>query len=454
MRIGVIGAGYVGLVASACLAAQGHNVICMDTDETRLSKLSQGILPYHEPGLGELVREQLRADTLHFTPDLPLAVKASEVVFIAVGTPSSEDGSVDLSAVTAVAQGIGAAAEGHLVVVIKSTVPVGTAELVQAKLAKHSGSVIAVLSNPEFLREGQAVQDFCAPDRIIIGGTDERALTLLRDLFAPFAEPERILSMDSPSAEMAKYTANAFLATRVSFVNEVASLCEELGADVERVREAIGLDPRIGPAYLSPGLGYGGSCLPKDLRALLATGRQRNVTLDLLNAVQQVNSRQPERLCQKILDHFEGTLCGRHITIWGLAFKGGTDDLRETPAIPLLRALLKAGALVTAYDPQANGSARLLLGDEVSFSNEQYSSLLGAEALVIATDWDAFRDADLAQMRSMMANPLIFDGRNIYDPKVMWEHGFTYFGVGRPLSAAKQAVPVGETLVNSSSSGT
>ena len=432
MRISVIGAGYVGLVTAACLSNEGHQITCVDVDKTRVSQLSLGILPFHEPDLGELVRRQLDAGNLSFTEDLAPAVSNSQIVFITVGTPSYEDGSVDLSAVLTVAEGIGRAIENCLVIVIKSTVPVGTAELVRHEIARYARADFAVLSNPEFLREGQAVRDFLEPDRVVIGGDDEQAVGLLRELFAPYATPESILTMDSRSAEMAKYTANAFLATRISFINEVASLCEGLGVDVERVRQAVGMDPRIGQAYFAPGLGYGGSCLPKDLRAILAMGRQRNMSLKLLPAVQQVNNDQPMRLFHKILDHFEGVLAGRHITVWGLTFKSGTDDLRETPVLPLIAALVGVGAQVTAYDPQTNGAIRSFLGDEIILSDDQYGSLSGCEALIVATDWASFRDADLLEMRSLMVHPLIFDGRNVYSPEVMRELGFRYFGIGRP----------------------
>ena len=432
MHISVIGAGYVGVVIAACLSDQGHRISCVDVDKIRVSQLNLGILPYHEPDLGELVRRQLDGRSLSFTEDLASAVSNSQIVFITVGTPSYQDGSVDLSAVLNVAEGIGRAIEGHLVIVIKSTVPVGTAELVRREIAQYARADFAVLSNPEFLREGQAVRDFLHPDRVIIGGADEQAVGLLRELFAPFATAESILTMDSRSAEMAKYVANAFLATRISFINEIAALCEESGADIEQVRNAAGMDPRVGLAYFSPGPGYGGSCLPKDLRAVLALARQRDVRMELLSAVQRVNSLQPLRLLRKISDHFEGVLTGRRITLWGLSFKSGTDDIRESPSIVIIRGLVSAGAKVTAYDPQADGVVRSLLGTEVMVSDDQYASLQGTEALVIATEWDEFREADLTRVRELMHDPVLFDGRNIYDPATLTQSGFIYYGVGRP----------------------
>lgn len=431
MRVSVIGTGYVGLVAGACLAEKGHQVTCIDVDPVRVSHLCNGCLPFHEPDLDDLVQRQLKAGTLSFSEDLTSAVSNSQMVFVTVGTPSCEDGSVDLSAVLAVAEDIGRAMKDYLVIVVKSTVPVGTAELVRYNVAQYAKADFAVVSNPEFLREGQAIRDFLHPDRVIIGGADENAVSLLRQLYAPFTDPERILVMDSRSAEMAKYVANAFLATRVSFINEIAALCEESGADIEHVRYAAGMDPRVGLAYFSPGLGYGGSCLPKDLRAVLSLGQRGNMHMELLPAVQRVNSLQPLRLLRKISEHFEGVLIGRCITVWGLSFKAGTDDLRESPSIALIQGLVSAGATVTAYDPQANGAARSLLGAEVMVSDDQYACLQGAEALVVATEWDEFRRVDLSRVRELMRHPILFDARNIYDPATLKQAGFNYYGVGR-----------------------
>jgi UDPglucose 6-dehydrogenase len=432
MRIAVVGTGYVGLVTAACLAEKRHQVTCMDVDSAKVAQLKTGKVPYYEPGLEEIVQRQVQADTLRFTDSLSSAIADSRIVFITVGTPSGENGSADLNALFNVADEIGRVSAGDLVVVVKSTVPVGTVEAVQHRTALQPQKGFTVLSNPEFLREGRAVHDFFNPHRVIIGGDDEKAIALLNQVYASFVPPESILVMDARSAEMAKYTANAFLATRISFINEIAALCEGLGADVEQVRRAAGMDPRIGSDYLSPGLGYGGSCLPKDLRAVLAMGVRVNMDLDLLGAVQRVNSFQPFRMFQKISDHFEGVTSGRHVTIWGLAFKGGTDDLRESPSIPLIHALVKGGSQVTVYDPKASKkSAYVALGDQVAVSDNQYASIRGADALVVATDWDEFRQADFSKVASQMHSPVIFDGRNVYNPMQMKELGFIYHGIGR-----------------------
>lgn len=431
MHIAVVGTGYVGLVTAACLAEKGYQVTCMDVDSAKVSHLKLGKVPYYEPDLEEIVQRQVRADTLRFTDSLSSAVADSHIVFITVGTPSGENGSADLSALFSVADDIGKARAGDLVVVVKSTVPVGTVEALQHRTALQPQKGFAVLSNPEFLREGRAVYDFLNPHRVIIGGDNEKAVALLNQIYASFVPPERIFMMDARSAEMAKYTANAFLATRISFINEIAALCEGLGADVEQVRRAAGMDPRIGSDYLSPGLGYGGSCLPKDLRAILAMGVRVNMDLDLLGAVQRVNSSQPSRMFQKISNHFEGIINGRQVTIWGLAFKGGTDDLRESPSIPLIHALVKGGSQVTVYDPKASKNACKALGGQAAVSDNQYASIRGAEALVVATDWDEFRQADFSKIVKQMQSPVIFDGRNVYNPMQMKELGFIYHGVGR-----------------------
>jgi UDPglucose 6-dehydrogenase len=431
MRIAVVGTGYVGLVTAACLSEKGHQVTCMDVDSAKVSQLKLGKVPYYEPHLEEIVQHQVHTDALRFTDDLSSAVAGSPIVFITVGTPSGENGSADLSALFSVADAIGKIVAEDLVVVVKSTVPVGTVDALQHRVALQGQRNFAVLSNPEFLREGRAVHDFLNPHRVIIGGDDEKAVALLNEIYASFVPQERILIMDARSAEMAKYTANAFLATRISFINEIAALCEGLGADVEQVRRAAGMDPRVGSDYLSPGLGYGGSCLPKDLRAILAMGGRINMDLELLPAVQRVNSFQPFRMFQKISDHFEGVIGGRHVTIWGLAFKGGTDDLRESPSIPLIHALVNGGSQVTVYDPKASKNGCIGLGDKVAMSNNQYASVHGAEALVVATDWDEFRRADLSQIINEMQSPVIFDGRNVYNPLQMKELGFIYHGIGR-----------------------
>jgi UDPglucose 6-dehydrogenase len=403
----------------------------MEKDSAKLCQLNSGLIPHHEPGLEELVQQQYRARNLKFSDDLPSALSGSSVVFIAVGTPSREDGYVDLTDVYEVADEIGKTPTEFLTVSLKSTVPVGTAEEVHRRIARHHQGNFSVVSNPEFLREGRAIYDFLNPDRVLIGGQDEKAIDLVKQIYTSFVPEENILVMNARSAEMAKYTSNAFLATRISFINEIAALCERVGADVEQVKLAVGRDPRIGLKYLDPGLGFGGSCLPKDIRALLALGKAYSAELELLSAVYDVNMRQPHRMLEKISLHFSDALDGRCITVWGLAFKGGTDDVRESPAIPLIHYLVNRGVNVTVHDPKLNRNAHTILGNGVQFNGCMRGSVRKADALVIATDWEEFRGVDLSQVISLMKSPVIFDGRNLLDPVQMKELGVTYYGTGR-----------------------
>ncbi|HSW09531.1 MAG TPA: UDP-glucose/GDP-mannose dehydrogenase family protein [Bacillota bacterium] len=433
MNLAVIGTGYVGLVAAVCLADSGNRIIGVDSDTQRVAELAAGRLYLYEPGLQELLDRNLRARRLEFTQDLGSAVAHAEVLFIAVGTPSSTDGSADVSQVMAVAESIAAMAMDRKVVVIKSTVPVGTADRIEGLIRTRTPHDIHVVSNPEFLKEGTALHDFLRPDRVVLGAVNERAVQSVKELYVPFVRSGNpILVMDRRSAEMTKYAANLMLAARISLVNEIANLCERVGADVEHVRRGIGTDNRIGPAFLFAGLGYGGSCFPKDLRALIAAGRSQESRLSLAEAVDLVNQGQRQRFLGKIDRHFGGDLKGRRVAIWGLAFKPGTDDIREAPSITIIQGLLERGALVTAHDPQANETARAVLGGAVKFTEEMYEGLQGAEALILITEWPCFRQPDLALIRRTMKSPVIFDGRNICDPAQVRGLGFKYYGIGRP----------------------
>jgi len=372
------------------------------------------------------------------------------VIFITVGTPSKEDGSADLGAVFHAAESIGRAANGYAprVLAMKSTVPVGTGDEIQVLMAQLGAHNVSVVSNPEFLREGHAIRDFLQPNRVVIGAQDSYGKGILHELYSAFVPEDRILLMDRHSAEMAKYVSNAFLATRISFINEIAALCESVNADVEAVRRAVGMDPRIGRTYLAPGVGYGGSCLPKDVRALIHAGQVRDLPMELTEAVHRVNTQQPLRFLRKVQDHFREGLRGRKVTVWGLAFKPGTDDVRDSPSIVLIRLLLEGEADVTVYDPRANEAAEFVLPEGVTFSSDRYESLRDAEALIVVTEWDEFRAPDFARMRVLMISPVIFDGRNIYDPDTVRRHGFSYHGVGRP--SPLQEVPLASTTTYSS----
>jgi UDPglucose 6-dehydrogenase len=433
MKIAVVGTGYVGLVLGACLAENGNTVICVDKDESKIETLTAGGMPIYEPGLEEMVRRNVHEDRLTFTTDLASSVRASTIVFIAVGTPQGEDGSADLQHVLGVARDIGRAMHQYTVVVDKSTVPVGTARRVRDAVASTTAHDFSVVSNPEFLKQGAAIEDFMKPDRVVIGVEhgDERAAGVMKELYGPFTRTGApILTMSTASAELCKYAANSILATRISFMNEIANVCELVGADVDHVRKGIGTDRRIGMSFLFPGVGYGGSCFPKDVKALLKSSKDKGYDFRILSAVEAVNETQKERLVEKMAAHFKD-LSGRTIALWGLAFKPRTDDMREAPAIPIIERLLAHGAVVKAYDPAAGEVARRIFDGRIAICEKSYEALAGADALAIVTEWNEFREPDFGKMRSLLKAPVIFDGRNIYSPEQMRALGFTYFSMGR-----------------------
>ena len=437
MKVAVVGTGYVGLVVGACLAETGNDVWCADLDAAKIAGLKRNALPIYEPGLEPLVSRNQREGRLQFTTDVGDAVQRAEVVFIAVGTPPDEDGSADLTHVLAVARTIGEHMATPKVVITKSTVPVGTAEKVRAEIARHTKTPFHVCSNPEFLKEGAAVEDFMKPDRVVVGIDSGEAAHILEELYAPFVRTGNpLIFMDIPSAEMTKYAANAMLATRISFMNQIARLCEVVGADVSLVRKGIGTDRRIGPAFLFPGPGYGGSCFPKDVQALIRTGAERGVTLDILVAVEAANARQKRVLFDKLERHMKGGLKKRAVAVWGLAFKAETDDVRESPALVLVEALLAAGASVRVHDPEAMPTARRVLGDRVTYAEHAYDALAGADALAIVTEWLEYRNPDFTRMKQLLARPLIVDGRNLYEPDKLARLGFTYDSIGRPCASS------------------
>jgi UDPglucose 6-dehydrogenase len=434
MNISVVGTGYVGLVAGACFAETGHEVRCIDRDAAKIAALCDGRVPIYEPGLEELVHRNYADGRLTFTTDLAAAVRASDIIFIAVGTPQDEDGSADLQHVLGVARAIGQALDGYRVIVNKSTVPVGTSDRVRAAIASQTRHPFSVVSNPEFLKQGAAIDDFMRPDRVVIGTSDSRAVNIMLELYAPFTRTGApIMVMDCASAELAKYAANAMLATRISFMNEVANLCETAGADVDHVRKAIGADRRIGASFLFPGVGYGGSCFPKDVKALLRFAADRGHDLRLIAAVDAVNTAQKIRLFDKMAACFGGVsgLAGKRVAVWGLAFKPRTDDMREAPAIPLIEALLQAGAEVHAYDPEAHAVAQRLFGDRIRLALSCYDALTDADCLAIVTDWNEFRRPDLERVRRLMRTPIVFDGRNLFHAREMRRLGIGYYSIGR-----------------------
>jgi UDPglucose 6-dehydrogenase len=432
MKIAVIGTGYVGLVAGACFAESGNDVICVDKDGAKIRTLRAGRMPIYEPGLEELVRRNRHENRLTFTMTLPKAVRSSSVVFIAVGTPQGEDGSADLQHVLEVAREIARAMNGYKVIVDKSTVPVGTAARVREVIRRETTHPFSVVSNPEFLKQGAAIDDFMKPDRVVIGAEDPRAREIMQELYAPFTRTGApIMMMDCASAELTKYAANAMLATRISFMNEVANVCDAVGADVDEIRRAIGADTRIGTSFLFPGVGYGGSCFPKDVKAMIHFASQKDYDFRILRAVEEVNSSQKTRLAAKMRSHF-GTLKGRTIAVWGLAFKPRTDDMREAPSIPLIKMLLSEGADVQAYDPEATKVAKGIFGNKITFATKNYEALKGADGLAIVTEWSEFRRPDFEKMRKLMRSPVIFDGRNLFEPEQMKQSGFTYYSIGRP----------------------
>jgi len=432
MNISVVGTGYVGLVVGACLAETGNDVVCADVDPAKIEGLKQNRLPIYEPGLEPLVERNQQQRRLSFTTDVAAAIASAKVIFIAVGTPPDEDGSADLRHVLAVAEQIGRHMTRELVVVTKSTVPVGTAAKVAEAVGRFAQHPFHLCSNPEFLKEGAAVDDFMKPDRVVLGVASDFARSVMAELYAPFVRTGKpIIFMDIASAEMTKYAANAMLATRISFMNEIARLCEVVGADVDHVRRGIGTDARIGPSFLFPGPGYGGSCFPKDVKALIRTATAVGVPLAVLTSVEEANERQKHLLYEKLVVALGGTVSGARIAVWGLAFKPQTDDMREAPSLTLIEALLAAKATVHAHDPVAEHEARRRLGDRVAYAATNYDALVGADALVVVTDWNEYRHPDFARIKESLRRPVLIDGRNLYDPTRMRALGFTYDSIGR-----------------------
>ncbi|UXY13724.1 UDP-glucose/GDP-mannose dehydrogenase family protein [Chitiniphilus purpureus] len=437
MKITVIGSGYVGLVTGACLSEHGNDVLCLDVDSRKIEMLQRGEIPIHEPGLEEIVRRNAAAGRLRFTTDLAASVAHGTVQFIAVGTPPDEDGSADLQYVLAAARNIARHMTDYKVVVDKSTVPVGTADKVKAAIAEELAArgialPYSVVSNPEFLKEGAAVEDFMKPDRIVIGADDERAVHVMRSIYLPFQRNhDRTLVMDVRSAELTKYAANAMLATRISFMNELANLAEVLGADIELVRRGIGSDPRIGYSFLYPGVGYGGSCFPKDVKALCRTAQEHDMDLRVLQAVEAANDVQKMRLVHKVTARLGENLAGRRFALWGLAFKPRTDDMREAPSLVIVNELLSRGATVCAFDPVAMHEARRILGDRIDYADSPLAALAGADALLVVTEWKEFQCPDFERIKALLKQPLIFDGRNLFDPLAVKEYGIEYEAIGR-----------------------
>ncbi|HEX5436354.1 MAG TPA: UDP-glucose/GDP-mannose dehydrogenase family protein [Gemmatimonadaceae bacterium] len=432
MRITVIGTGYVGLVVGACLSETGNDVICADVDEGKIEGLRRNVLPIYEPGLDSMVERNQAQQRLTFTTDVASAIGAAEVVFIAVGTPPDEDGSADLRHVLTVADQIGQHMQQELVVVTKSTVPVGTAGKVAAAVARNARFPFHMCSNPEFLKEGAALDDFMKPDRVVLGVESDHARSAMAELYAPFVRTGKpIIFMDIASAEMTKYTANAMLATRISFMNEIANLCEHAGANVDNVRKGIGSDSRIGASFLFPGPGYGGSCFPKDVKALVRTGEELGASLCILQSVEEANDRQKRRLFEKLCHVLGEDVRGARVAVWGLAFKPQTDDMRESPALTLIENLLGAGATVAAHDPVAMTEARRRLGSTIEYAPTNYDALPGADALIVVTDWNEYRHPDFTRIKSSLKRPIVIDGRNLYDPTRMSKMGFTYLSIGR-----------------------
>lgn len=434
MKIAVIGTGYVGLVTGTCFAETGNQVICVDIDKNKVDKLSSGQITIYEPGLEKLFLRNQRDNRLTFTTSLEEGIKDAQVIFLALPTPPGEDGSADLKYILGVSDDLGKIITEYKVIIDKSTVPVGTADKVHAAIAKNAKVEFDVVSNPEFLREGVAVDDFMKPDRVVIGTSSEKAKKILSDLYAPFVrQGNPVIFMDEKSAELTKYAANSFLATKITFMNEIAQLCELLGADVDMVRKGIGSDERIGKRFLFPGIGYGGSCFPKDVQALAKSSTEVNYNFQILDAVMSVNEKQKLHLLPKIKSYFNNDLKGKRIALWGLAFKPNTDDIREAPALYIIEELLKEGATVAAFDPEAMNNVQQLLGDKITFVHSQYDALHGADALVIATEWSEFRTPDFSRISSVLKNKAIFDGRNLFDLKYMEELGFYYVSIGRKV---------------------
>ncbi|MCX6133751.1 MAG: UDP-glucose/GDP-mannose dehydrogenase family protein [Ignavibacteriales bacterium] len=432
MNLSVIGTGYVGLVQGACFADTGNNVICMDIDEKKINSLKKGTIPIYEPGLEELVRKNTQEGRLEFTTSIKTAVQKSDIIFLCLPTPPSEDGSADLTHVLSVTKQIAELANSEKIVVSKSTVPVGTVDKIKQLLKKKSKYAMEVVSNPEFLKEGSALQDSLKPDRVVIGTRSKKTSATLQELYEPFVRTGNpIIVMDERSSEMTKYAANAFLATKISFMNELANLCEEVGADIDSIRRGIGSDPRIGKQFLFPGVGYGGSCFPKDVKALVKTAESYGRELTILRSVDEVNETQKAVLFKKLKQHFKDNLKGKTVALWGLSFKPQTDDIREAPSLVMIRALLNAGVRVRAHDPISNSMVEPLFKGKVEFCESSYDALKDADALLVVTEWNEFRRPDFSKMKKMMKKPVILDGRNIYDPKEMKAKGFTYYSIGR-----------------------
>jgi UDPglucose 6-dehydrogenase len=438
MKIAVVGTGYVGLVTGTCFAESGNHVTCVDIDAEKVAAMRNGKIPIYEPGLDVLFERNTRQGRLHFTTDLRAGIADAQVIFLALPTPPGADGAADLSFVLKVAGDLSGMITEYKVIVDKSTVPVGTAEKVASVLtAGLDASLFDVVSNPEFLREGVAVEDFMKPDRVVIGTSSERARKVMQALYEPFVrQGNPILFMDERSAEMTKYAANAYLATRISFMNEIANLCEKLGADVDMVRKGMGSDSRIGKRFLFPGVGYGGSCFPKDVQALAKAAEEQKYEFRILKSVMETNELQKERLSEKIHRYFGGRLEGKKIAVWGLAFKPNTDDIREAPALTIIRSLLEMGASIQVYDPEAMANVKKILGESISYAENEYEALQGADALAIVTEWTVFRNPDFDQMKSLMHAPVIFDGRNVYDVAEMEALGFVYDSIGRKSTAS------------------
>ena len=432
MQITVIGTGYVGLVAGACLADMGNDVICIDNNIEKLEQLKNSIIPIYEPGLEELVKSNVMEDRLKFSSDIDSAVKQSQVCFIAVGTPQGEDGSADLQYVFQVAESIAKSMNGYKVIVDKSTVPVGTAEKVTEIIKENTTHPFDVVSNPEFLKQGNAVDDFLHPDRVIIGSNSDKATLIMQEIYSPFFRTgNRVIVMDVKSAEMTKYAANSFLATKISFMNEIANLCEKVGADAEMVRVGISTDSRIGNKFLFPGLGYGGSCFPKDVKALIKTGLENGMDMSIISAADNINKKQRKIFIEKITKRFGTDLSGKTFAVWGLAFKPKTNDMREAPAITIINALLDMGAKVKCFDPKAMESAKVIFKDRITYSKNAYDTIENVDALLLLTEWNEFRRPDFERIKSLMKTPIIFDGRNQYNSVRLEEKGFEYFQVGK-----------------------
>ncbi|AYL95261.1 UDP-glucose dehydrogenase family protein [Mucilaginibacter celer] len=434
MEIAIIGTGYVGLVTGTCLSETGNHVTCVDINEQKVKMMQQGKLPIYEPGLEQLFHRNINNERLLFTTDLAGAIQNASIIFLALPTPPGGDGSADLSYVLGAAKDIACLISSYKVIVTKSTVPVGTADKVKAVFEKYTDVEVAVVSNPEFLREGVAVEDFMKPDRVVVGTTDQRARKLMADLYSPYVrQGNPIIFMDERSAELTKYAANSFLATKISFMNEIANLCELVGADVDMVRLGVGSDERIGKRFLFPGIGYGGSCFPKDVQALAKAADENNYDFRILNSVMSVNEIQKKILVEKLKKYYNGNLEGKRFALWGLAFKPETDDIREAPALYIIDELLKAGAVVVAYDPEAINNVKSQLADSILYANDLYEALVGTDALLILTEWSAFRNPDFDTIKLNMKDKVIFDGRNLYDLQKMEEHGFYYNSIGRQV---------------------